>query len=161
MDPILRQKVQSLFPDSILYQDAASLVTEYNLKRSDKTRINVIEDGLLVLNDLRAVNGEIKKIIHDYDSGLLKVLEFFGLVDNYYKGVKTDATVIRVSPETVDIAYVLGNIPHADIIEHNLMKSDMGALRGYENNTGFLIPENEIKDLDGYSWVKPKVKATA
>ncbi|MCK5063150.1 MAG: hypothetical protein KAR23_04415, partial [Candidatus Aenigmarchaeota archaeon] len=154
VDSILYQDFKILIEDNILYQKPEELIRTYNRKRKKETRRDTIENALLVLNDLRIIKGDIEKIVKTYDVGVLECLESFGLVDNIdYKGILTDALVVRTRDETVNPNHLINNIPFDQIKELDLLAPDMKSLKKHQTGVyyDFLkriideVPAREIK----------------
>ena len=157
VDSILYQDFKILIEDNILYQKPEELIRTYNRKRKKETRRDTIENALLVLNDLRIIKGDIEKIVKTYDVGVLECLESFGLVDNIdYKGILTDALVVRTRDETVNPNHLINNIPFDQIKELDLLAPDMKSLKKHQTwiYYDFLkriideVPAREIKQHD-------------
>lgn len=164
-ESILYQDFKALIEDNVLYQKPEELIRTYKRKRKKETRRDTIENALLVLNDLRIIKGDIEKLVKTYDVGVLGCLESFGLVDNIdYKGILTDALVVRTRDETVNPNFLINNIPLDQIKELDLLAPDMKSLKKHQTGVYYnfletLIDEVPAREIKQHGLLKTNMTA--
>ncbi|NOQ37397.1 hypothetical protein GQ472_00785 [archaeon] len=165
VDSILYQDFKALIKDNIFYNTPGELVTAYNRKRKEETQRDTIETALLILNDLRIIKGDIEDLVKIYDNGVLKCLEDFGLAnDTDYKGILTDALVVRTRDETVNPIYLINNLTFDQIIELDLLAPNIKSLKKhqtavYNDFLKTLIDEVPAREIKTHNLLKTNMTA--